>query len=163
MSLIVVSITLASIALIVSTVALVQMLNIRKLRKHLLKNQRPETFDEALNTLQNHIQVIQINQRQMQDQLDTTGLVLKTAIQKVGMVKFNSEVSDGGNFSFAVALLNHENTGVILSSLYGRQYNRIYVKKIQAGQSETPLTEEEKQALAKISTQRNIDPIPERD
>lgn len=163
MPLTIVSIIIASIAFISSCIVLVQMMNIRKLRKNLLKNQRPETFEEALDTLHGHIKVIESNQRQMQDQIDNTGIVLKTAIQKVGMVKFNSEVSDGGNFSFAVALLNHENTGIILSSLYGRQYNRIYVKKIQLGQSETPLTEEEKQALAKIAIQRNLDPIPERD
>jgi hypothetical protein len=70
------------------------------------------------------------------------------ALQKIGIVRFNPFGDDGGNFSFSVALLDGHNTGVVLTSMHGRQQNRIYSKRILNGVSEVVLTEEEKQAVA---------------
>jgi len=67
--------------------------------------------------------------------------------QKVGLVRFNPFDDGGGNFSFTLALLDAHDTGVVITSMHGRQQSRIYAKKIQAGKSETELTEEEQQAI----------------
>lgn len=74
------------------------------------------------------------------------------AIQKLGVVRFNPFNDGGGNFSFSLALLDAHNTGVIITSMYGRQQNRMYTKKITNGTSESPLTEEEEQAIAQAGT-----------
>ena len=68
-------------------------------------------------------------------------------MQKVGVVRFNPFDDGGGNFSFSLALLDGHDNGVIITSMYGRQQNRIYTKKISQGASETALTEEEQQAM----------------
>jgi hypothetical protein len=69
-------------------------------------------------------------------------------LHKVGWVRFNPFKEVGGDQSFALALLNGKNNGVIISSLYTREGTRVYSKSIVDCKSEKhPLTEEEEQAI----------------
>jgi len=75
------------------------------------------------------------------------------AVQKVSIVRFNPFSGVGGDQSFSIALLDGNNSGVVITSLYTREGNRIYGKPIKKGVSEYLLSGEEKQAIekAKIS------------
>jgi N-methylhydantoinase A/oxoprolinase/acetone carboxylase beta subunit len=77
-------------------------------------------------------------------------------IQKIGMVRFNPFKEVGGNQSFSLALLDGNDNGIVITSLYTREENRVYGKPIKNGQSEYLLSEEEKKAieLAKNSNQK---------
>ena len=68
-------------------------------------------------------------------------------IRKVGLIRYNPFSDAGGDQSFALALLNDNKDGVIISSLYGREINKVYAKPIQNGGSTYQLTAEEKQAI----------------
>ena len=72
---------------------------------------------------------------------------LSYAVQKVGMIRFNPFGEVGGNQSFAVALLDNYNSGVIILSLYSRDGVRIYAKPVKEGKSEYQLSKEEEDAL----------------
>ncbi len=71
------------------------------------------------------------------------------SIQKVGVVRFNPFKDVGGDQSFAIALLDNNNNGVVISSLYSREGTRVYTKPIENGTSSYHLSEEEKQAIQK--------------
>lgn len=90
--------------------------------------------------------VVEENQR-----LDTENQrmdeLLQTAITRVGVVRFRAFKDMGSDLSYAVALLDSHNNGVVLSSIFGREDSRSYVKPIEAGQSSYTMTEEESQAL----------------
>lgn len=75
--------------------------------------------------------------------------IMQTAIQKVGMVRFNAFEDTGSDLSFALAVLDKKNNGVILSNIYGRNESRVYAKPIVDGQSTYHLSAEEKTALSK--------------
>jgi len=68
-------------------------------------------------------------------------------IKKVGIFKFNALKNLGGNQSFALALLDEKDNGVVISNLVLRQENRIFAKLIKNGFSENLLTEEERKAI----------------
>lgn len=72
---------------------------------------------------------------------------LSFAVQKVGMLRFNPFGNEGGNQSFAVALLDNYDSGVIILSLYSRDGVRIYAKPVKEGKSEYQLSKEEEEAL----------------
>jgi hypothetical protein len=76
--------------------------------------------------------------------LEATG---KRAFQKVGLVRFNPFEDTGGNQSFALALLDAEGDGLVLSSLHARTGTRIYAKTLTAGRAEGALSNEESEAL----------------
>ena len=70
-------------------------------------------------------------------------------IHKTAMIRFNPFKEVGGDQSFAIALLNGKNSGIVISSLFTREGTRIYSKNIAAGKAEKyPLTEEETKAVS---------------
>ena len=71
------------------------------------------------------------------------------SIQKVGVIRFNPFADTGGDQSFAVALLDAQGNGVVLSSLHGRADTRIFAKQVQAGRSKHQLSDEEQDAIRK--------------
>ena len=71
------------------------------------------------------------------------------ASQKISVVRFNPFADTGGDQSFAVALLDAEGNGVVLSSLHGRADTRIFAKAVQAGRSKHALSDEEQDAIRK--------------
>jgi hypothetical protein len=75
--------------------------------------------------------------------------LLQHSIQKVGVIRFNPFADTGGDQSFAVALLDAQGNGVVLSSLHGRADTRIFAKQVQAGRSKHALSDEEQDAIRK--------------
>ena len=89
--------------------------------------------------------------------LDTLDQVLQTAIQRVGLVRFNPFGDVGGDQSFAIALLDQRGNGVVFSSLHHRNETRVYAKPIEAGRSGYALSDEEAQALAQANAAASVD------
>jgi len=75
--------------------------------------------------------------------------LVDVSIQKVGVIRFNPFKDTGGDQSFVIALLDKNNNGLVISSLYSREGTRIYTKPIKSGDSDYHLSEEEKEAIAK--------------
>lgn len=73
--------------------------------------------------------------------------LLKTAITKVGVVRFSAFQDMGSDLSYAVAMLDAHNNGVVFSSIFAREDSRSYVKPIEDGRSTYTMTKEEEQAL----------------
>ncbi|MBT9172450.1 MAG: hypothetical protein DDT21_00833 [Syntrophomonadaceae bacterium] len=84
--------------------------------------------------------------------------VLDTAVRGVGVVRFNAFKDTGSDLSFAVALLDAGENGVVLSSIYGREESRTYAKPVKAGRSPYQLSGEEQEAIrrAAAATRRLI-------
>lgn len=90
----------------------------------------------------------------------TTGLERDTrrAVQRVGMVRFNPFEDTGGNQSFALALLDLDGNGIILSSLHARTSTRVYGKAVSAGRAEGAVSDEEAAALRAALESRSGEP-----
>jgi len=74
---------------------------------------------------------------------------IQTSIRGVEISRFNPFQEAGSNQSFAIALLNEEGDGIVLSSLYSRDRMSIFAKPIKKNSSEFELTEEEKGVVKK--------------
>ncbi|MBR1552718.1 MAG: DUF4446 family protein [Schwartzia sp.] len=73
--------------------------------------------------------------------------LLQTAITRIGVVRFSAFQDMGSDLSYAVAMLDAFNNGVVFSSIFAREDSRSYVKPIENGKSTYTLTKEEEQAL----------------
>ena len=73
--------------------------------------------------------------------------LLKTAITRVGVVRFSAFQDMGSDLSYAVAMLDAHNNGVVFSSIFALEDSRSYVKPIENGHSSYTMTKEEEQAL----------------
>jgi hypothetical protein len=79
---------------------------------------------------------------------DVDGRV-KTSIRGVELIRFNPFEDAGSNQSFAIALLNEEGDGVVLSSLYSRERMSIFAKPVKQLSSPHELSDEEKDVITK--------------
>ncbi|AIS53585.1 hypothetical protein TKV_c24680 [Thermoanaerobacter kivui] len=81
--------------------------------------------------------------------IDLNGLdrEVKTAIKKVGIVRYNAFSDVGSDLSFSIALLDSNDNGIVLSGIYGRNETATFAKPIERGQSKYPLSAEEVQAI----------------
>lgn len=79
----------------------------------------------------------------------TTSLEVRgrRALQRLGLVRFNPFEDTGSNQSFAIAILDADDDGVILSSLHARSGTRIYAKSLVRGATDLALSAEESEAL----------------
>ena len=84
---------------------------------------------------------------ELQPRLAHMERVAGISVQKVGFVRFNPFHDMGGDNSFILILLDSENTGVMVCSLFAREGVRIYGKQIDRGRSKHQLSTEEKAAL----------------
>jgi hypothetical protein len=69
------------------------------------------------------------------------------AISRIGLVRFDAFADAGGAQSFALALVDDEGDGIVLTSLHSRPTTRVYVKAIRRGVADAPLSAEETRAL----------------
>ena len=69
------------------------------------------------------------------------------SLQHIGLVRFNPFEDTGSDQSFAIALLDDQRDGIVLSSLHGRANTRIFAKPVSGGSSPHNLSDEESQAI----------------
>lgn len=81
---------------------------------------------------------------------------MMTDFQKVGIVKYDAFNEMGGKLSFAIALLDGNNSGYILNSMHSREGCYNYIKEIVKGESYIELSEEESEALDKAIFQETL-------
>lgn len=81
---------------------------------------------------------------------------IASCIQKVGLVRYNAFRDVGSDLSFAIALLDREDNGVVLNGLYGSESSNIYAKPIKNGKSSYQLSDEEKYALDIAEQNKNF-------
>ena len=72
---------------------------------------------------------------------------ISLSIKKVGMIRYSAFKNTGSDLSFALALLNDANDGIILNGIYSREMSNIYAKQIRNGKCNNKLSEEESKAL----------------
>jgi hypothetical protein len=69
------------------------------------------------------------------------------AVTKVGVVRYDAFEDVGGRLSFSCALLDEHGSGVVMTSINGRQDTRVYAKPISEGRSPYNLSIEEEDAI----------------
>ena len=72
---------------------------------------------------------------------------MEKALTKYGIVKYDAVDDVGGKLSFALAMLDKNNTGFILNAIHSRDNCFFYIKEILNGESYILLSSEEMDAL----------------
>lgn len=110
------------------------------------KNKKePRDLREVLEILGKLVQDI----KKVSQDLENFKKESKSFFRKLAVVRFNPFKEVGGDQSFSIALLDANDNGVIITSYYSREMNRVYAKPIRNGQSEYSLSEEEREVIKK--------------
>jgi Na+-transporting methylmalonyl-CoA/oxaloacetate decarboxylase gamma subunit len=72
---------------------------------------------------------------------------IRESLGRVALVRYNPFDDTGGNQSFALAILDADGDGFVVSSLHARAGTRVYAKSVARGRSDVALSDEEAEAL----------------
>jgi hypothetical protein len=73
----------------------------------------------------------------------------RTDVSRIGFVRYDAFDDTGSELSYALALLNREGDGILLSSIYSRTDTRTFGKAVERFTPLTNASAEELQAIAK--------------
>lgn len=85
--------------------------------------------------------------KELEYQLNEVKRNMYYCVQKVGVVRYNAFDNVGSDLSFSIALLNDNDDGLVLSSLYSRESSSTYAKPIMGGKSKYAMSAEELKAI----------------
>lgn len=114
-----------------------------------LRGRDAKSLEESIKSLVSETSDLDIKLGKISRKQDRQETILFSAIKKIGIVRFNPFNNIGGDQSFAIAFLNSENSGIVLSSLFLREGTRIYAKPVNNLKSTYSLSKEEEEAIKK--------------
>lgn len=145
----------ALIALISIIVTLTLASRMKKFEKAYVSLQTFLTGTSLENILKANLNEVRELSRELSDQgarLVQAEKKLRSSVDSAKLVRFNSFENMGAELSFALALLNQEGTGVVLTGIHSVEESRIYAKAIEKGQSTAKLSQEEKLAIERAAS-----------
>lgn len=142
-----ISLGIALFTLILLLIIFIRHQRLLKRYRLLLNGPSGNDLDQILVQQAEQIESLASQLTIAQDKLQALAEASRRHLSRVGIVRFNPFPEMGSDLSFAVALLDEHDNGVVISSLYSRQESRVYAKPIAAGKSTYTLTDEEKEAL----------------
>ena len=114
-----------------------------------MRGKNAESLAEALE--ENFVQMenLELSHQRTELKMEKALNGITSTFHKLGIVKYDAFKEMGGNLSFALCLLDDNNTGFILNTMHGRESSYTYIKEIIKGEAYATLGEEEKEALEK--------------
>lgn len=127
---------------------LIKLSKMRKNYKSFMKKiGNGKDIQEALNQYIERVDKVEKENIELKIYCDELNQKANNCLQKIGMVRYSAFKDTGSDLSFALAILNENNDGIILNGIYSREMSNIYSKLVEKGKSTYTLSEEEKQAL----------------
>lgn len=112
-----------------------------------LSGKNAETLEDAIVERFEQIEKLARISKKQQSEISQIQENIKVVYQKLGIVKYDAFSEMGGKLSFALALLDKENTGFVINAMHSREGCYTYIKEIVKGESYILLGNEEKQAV----------------
>ncbi len=143
-----IALILAGCAFITAVFAVAQSLKLKKLTAELFAGKKAASLEQFILNQNKKLNDLSSQADIAEQAIQNLADKQKYSIQKIGLVRYNPFEDNGGNLSFSIALLDDHNNGVVITSMHGREHNRIYSKPVKKGKSEFQLTAEEEQAIS---------------
>lgn len=102
-----------------------------------------EVLDDCIDKVNNIVG----KNKEIEYQLNAIKRNMYYCVQKVGIVRYNAFDDVGSDLCFSIALLDNNDDGVVISSLYARESSSTYAKPISRGKSKYALSAEEIKAI----------------
>ncbi len=150
------SVIFCAVGFIFSLIAFFVAISVRKRSKKILRDGAGKDITDAIVNYYQKCTDLAENYHMAEIRLQKLEKETKASIKKVGAIRYNAFGGNNGNLSYAVAILDDEDTGFVLNGVYTRQQTATYLKPIRKGKSLYELSEEEEEAIrtAQLNYQR---------
>lgn len=127
----------------------VWLLRIELRLKKFLQGNDAKSLEGLISSLSRNVDDLEKFQKEATQAMSLLNEKIATSIRGVGLVRFNPFKGKGfgGDQSFAVALMDVDGNGLVISSLYTHERVSTYAKPLNNFLSKYDLTDEEKKAI----------------
>lgn len=144
-------ILLLMILIVILTVITISMsMRLSRLNKRykiFMKGNDGQSMEAAIQARFEEVDRLVNVSEEQSDQLASITRHLNKTLTHYGVVKYDAFDDVGGKMSFALAMLDNDNTGFILDTIHSRDNCFVYLKEILKGESYIMLSNEETEAL----------------
>jgi uncharacterized protein DUF4446 len=137
---------LAVLLLVVTAVLWVRLRRMRRGQKLLLGADQHDLVEYAVGLLA-RVERVEARSDQVDRSVQQVTARLDGVLQRWALLRYDALDGAGGRQSVSMAMLDSASNGVVLTAIQDREYARMYVKQIVAGQSDLELSPEERRAL----------------
>lgn len=99
------------------------------------------------NTLYERLNEVENKSANVVDIVNNFGEKMKCNVQKIGFVKYNAYDDTENKLSFALAMLDERENGILINHIYSKHGSNIYAKLVKNGEVEDRISEQESTAL----------------
>ena len=145
-----VTIALSVVSIILAVVLIIVLCKLKTLKRRvdaLTRGKDTESLEDIIVSFLERVESLEEGEEITRAALNAIKDNLKITYQKTGLVKYDAFREMSGALSYSLALLDKENNGVLISSMYSREGCYTYAKEIIKGESKINLSEEEAEAL----------------
>jgi len=126
---------------------LYSLVNLRARVKNLLQYTQKESLESYLESITAQNQNTKQQLDQLMDLYSDIKIISQKSLQKVSLIRFNPFKDTGGDQSFVLCILDHTDSGILLTAIHNREGTRVYTKNVKNSQTDLSISDEEKQAL----------------
>lgn len=125
-------------------------------KKFMKKIGNGKNIEEDLERFMNKVDRVEEQNTQIISFCQNLDEDIAKCIQKVGIVRYSAFKDTGSDLSFAAALLDEKNNGIVFNGIYSREISNIYAKPVENGNSKYTLSDEEVEAIEKAVKSNNL-------
>ena len=144
------AIALAVVCLVTFILLIITLCKLKSLRRRvdtLTRGKDAETMEDSILNFFERIESLEDAERKMHRDIRDIKENLKITYQKTGLVKYDAFREMSGALSYSLALLDKEDNGILITSMYSREGCYTYAKDIIKGECKLNLSDEEAEAL----------------
>ena len=140
---------LSLILLIAVIVCIGRTKNLYKKYDAFMRGKNAESLEDRILEQIEEIKNLNLEDHSNKDAIKAINKTLQKTCQKMGLVKYDAFKGMGGQSSFAFAILDQQDNGIMMNAMHSREGCYLYAKEIVNGTSDITLSKEEEEALKK--------------
>ena len=146
----IVEISVIAVSLIFSLISFYYTIKTKKrYERVIMRLGAGEDLRKIMDKYITQVQQVEKKNNQIADYCTNLDRELSKSIKKIGLIKYDAFNDTKNKLSFSLALLDRNNSGIIINSIYGINNSNVYAKPIIKGSSKYNLSSEEIDALKK--------------
>lgn len=143
-------IVLFALVIILAVFSVINMVKVRKLHRRydgFMRGKDAESLEESFLKVYEDVEYLKKEDKENKEVIKALGITLNRSFQKTAIVRYDAFQGMGGQFSFAMTMLDRNDCGILLNCIHSRETCYLYLKEVTEGQCGVALSKEETQSL----------------
>ena len=138
---------LVVILLILVIVGIFKVKSLYRTYDRFMRGKDAESLESSFLQVYEDVEMLKKEDKANKDVIKAINRTLKRSYQKTAVVRYDAFPGMGGQFSFAMTLLDRNDSGILLNCIHSRESCYLYIKEINQGECSLTLSKEEAKSL----------------